>query len=277
MTSPKTSGSPSEERYEPRRFWSDRLEREFTLRGTGHISYSEAYNAWLYRAKRRTLRRALASVGRGPALDIGSGTGWVVTELLRRGTPVEGCDIAPNAVTRLRRSFPAVSFFELELGAERAPRPDASYDLLTALDVLYHVTDDEAWRAAVAEIARLLHPGGWAIVSDGFGEAGIAPAPHVCLRSMEAWEDAARSCGLRIVSTIPLYRWLSREVNQPLLRHLPGGLRGGIQYFLEVAVPRRPHMRWPPSSGSGRHHRTRPRQTRSLDPIRLKPRAGAGE
>jgi SAM-dependent methyltransferase len=243
MNSPKTSGSQSEARYEPRRFWSDRLEREFTLRGTGHISYSAAYNVWLYRAKRRALRRALADVGRGPALDIGSGTGWVVAELLRRGTPVEGCDIAPNAVRRLRQRFPAVSFFELELGAEQAPRPDASYELLTALDVLYHVTDDEAWRAAVAEIARLLRPGGMAIVSDGFGEAEVAAAPHVRLRPMEDWEDAGRSCGVRLVSTIPLYRWLSRDVNQPLLRHLPGGLRGGIEYFLEVAVPRRPHMR----------------------------------
>jgi SAM-dependent methyltransferase len=241
--SPKTSESRIEGRYQPRRYWSDRLEREFTLRGTGHLSYSQAYNVWLYRAKRRAFRRALANAGRGPALDIGSGTGWVVAELLRCGTPVEGCDIAPNAVRRLRRSFPAVSFFEFELGAEQAPRPDASYGLITALDVLYHVTDNEAWGAAVAEIARLLHPGGRAIVSDGFGKAEVAPAPHVRFRPMEAWEGAARTSGLQIVSTIPLYRWLSREVDQPLLRHLPGGLRGGIEYALEVAVSRRPHMR----------------------------------
>jgi SAM-dependent methyltransferase len=148
-----------------------------------------------------------------------------------------------SAVGRVRRRFPAVSFFELELGAEQAPRPDASYELITALDVVYHVTDDEAWRAAVAEIARLLQPRGRAIVSDGFGKAEVAPAPHVRFRPMEDWEDVAASCGLRIVSTIPLYRWLSRDVNQPLLRRLPGGLRGAIEYLLEVTVPRHPHMR----------------------------------
>lgn len=234
----------SEEHYEPRRYWSDRLEREFNPRGTGHISYSAGYNAWLYRAKRLALGRALKEVGnRGPALDIGSGTGWVVAELLRRGMVVEGSDIAPEAVSHLRRRFPDLTFFELELGAGSVPRGDGSYALITALDVLYHITDDEPWEAGIGEIARLLRPGGGVIVSDAFGDAELAPAPHVRLRSLRRWEVVAGRCGLRLKAMIPLYRWLSREHDASRLKRLPDGLRGALEFSLELAAPRKPHMR----------------------------------
>src|SRR6059058_2601072 len=95
------------EKYEPAAYWSDRLAGQYDLRGTGHLSYSARYNQWLYRAKRRALRRALRSLQpRARALDLGSGTGWVVAELIRAGADVEGCDIAELAVKRLSEQFP---------------------------------------------------------------------------------------------------------------------------------------------------------------------------
>jgi SAM-dependent methyltransferase len=227
-----------------RDYWSRRLETHFSLRGTGHLSYSDAYNAWLYRGKRRALAPLLDRLpARSRVLDLGSGTGWVVDELLARGHTVEGCDLVDSAVERLRERHPAVEFFVVELGREPIPRPDASYDALTALDVLYHVTDDGRWRAALTEIARVLRPGGALVVSDGLGDRDRVPAAHVRFRSEARWSEAAASAGLELEEVRPLYRWLSRDPGKGPLSRLPGIVRGPVEYGLELTARRPPHMR----------------------------------
>lgn len=230
--------------YRPAEYWSARLAGQFDHRGTGHLSYSRRYNDWLYRAKRRALRRALSSVESGSAaLDLGSGTGWVVQELLRAGMRVEGCDIADLAVARLRTRFPQASFFQVTLGTDSLPHADAAFDVVTALDVMYHVTDHGAWRAAVDEAARVLRPGGLLIVSDGLGEADRQPDDHVCFRSSSRWRSAASAAGLSEERLEPYFRWLSRDRSAGALSRLPDGLRGATEYALETLAPRPPHMR----------------------------------
>jgi SAM-dependent methyltransferase len=233
------------EQYEPAQYWSDRLETGFNLRATGHWLYSERYNRWLYRRKGRALRRALAGVAAPVhALDVGSGTGWVVEQLLAIGATVEGSDIAAPAVSELSARYPGVAFFELAIGADRVPRPDASYDLVTALDVMYHVTDDGQWHDAVAELARVLRPGGLLVITDGLGDEDFQPAPHVRFRTMGRWLDTAARTGLERHEYGPLFRWLSRSRATPGFRRLPDGVRGALEYTLDRFVPDPPHMRW---------------------------------
>jgi SAM-dependent methyltransferase len=231
--------------YRPAEYWSERLADQYDLRGTGHLAYSRGYNDWLYRAKQRALRKALRNVRRGStALDLGSGTGWVVQELLNAGMAVEGCDIAAVAVERLSSQFPQATFFQITLGAEPLPRADSSYDVVTALDVMYHVTDDAAWRAALAEAARVLRPRGLLVISDGLGDADREPSAHVRFRSLERWTTVATEVGLERVRLDPYFRWLSRERGTGrLARRVPDRLRGATEYALETLAPREPHMR----------------------------------
>src|SRR4051794_34671161 len=143
--------------YEPERYWSERLEREYTLRGTGHLNYSQSYNDWVYRAKGRALDRALADVAAGSrVLDVGSGVGWGVSRLLDHGYQVEGCDITAVAVERLGERFPQADFFTLAVGSDEIPRDADTFDAATLLDVAYHITDDQLWRSALADLARVL-------------------------------------------------------------------------------------------------------------------------
>jgi SAM-dependent methyltransferase len=91
-------------------------------------------------------------------LDAGCGTGGNLVHLARLGRAV-GIDLAPEAGVRwagrgvraARASLPALPF------------PDQTFDLVTSFDVLYHdwVPEDGA---AVAEMARVLRPGGWLLV-----------------------------------------------------------------------------------------------------------------
>src|SRR3954451_5108081 len=221
--------------YEPASYWYERLAGQCDLRGTGHLAYSTGYNDWLYRKKRRALRRALRSLEPGArALDLGSGTGWVVQELTRAGALVEGCDIAELAVERLRERFPNATFFQTTLGAEPLPRDDGVCDVVTALDVISHVTDDDAWLRATREAARVLRPGGILVTSDGMGKSDRVPRSHVRFRSAERWAAAASDAGLQLERSDPYFRWLSRDREEgAIVRRLPYRARGMPEYALE--------------------------------------------
>lgn len=225
--------------YRPREYWAERLASSFNLRGTGHVSYSEAYNAWLYRAKGRLLRRALEHVALpATALDVGSGTGWAVERLRRWGAAVEGCDLTELAVARLRDRFPALAFFVADWGAVPLPRPDRSYHLVTLLDITYHVVDDEQWASGVHDTARVLEPGGWMVVTDGFGPVDRDAAAHVRFRSERRWRETAGRAGLEMVAVLPYARWLSRDRDIPGFSLLPDGVRGAVEFALESIAPR---------------------------------------
>jgi len=235
---------PAHNGYRPKEYWSARLSSEFNLRGTGHICYSEGYNRWLYRAKARVLRRGLRGLPRpARALDIGSGSGWVVDQLLAWGADVEGCDVAEVAVERLRQTRPAATFFAAEWGRAPLPRPDSSFDLVTLLDVAYHVVDDDQWAAGVGDVARILRPGGRLIVTDAFARGDADPAPHVRFRARTRWEDAARRAGLVPVAVMRYVSWLSRPREAPGFGWMSDIVRGAVEYGLEVVAPRPAHLR----------------------------------
>jgi SAM-dependent methyltransferase len=87
-------------------------------------------------------------------LDAGCGTGNNLLHLSRLGRAV-GVDLSDDALRFCRiRAVPAAKAGLLSL-----PFADAAFDCATSFDVLYHrwVEDD---RAAVAEMARVLRPGG---------------------------------------------------------------------------------------------------------------------
>jgi SAM-dependent methyltransferase len=233
--------------YEPETYWSKRLESDFTLRGTGHVSYSEAYNEWVYRRKANALRQSLARVaGGGRALDLGSGVGWGVRQLLGYGLKVDGCDITPVAVRRLAETFPEATFFEANLGSVPIPRDDQTFDVVTLLDVAYHITDTELWTATVADVGRLLKPGGSFIVTDRIGAADERVQDHVLFRSRSTWERAVTAAGMRFIELRPLYAWLCRSKGIRGWRRLPDGIRGPAEYALDQyrIIPREPHLRW---------------------------------
>jgi SAM-dependent methyltransferase len=112
---------------------------------------------WWFVARRdlvgRLLARYLPSRGARRIADVGCGTGATLT-LLRPFGRVVGMDVAPEAVGFCRhrghRDLVQGNAAELPLG-------DASFDVVTALDILEHLDDDAH---AVAEISRILRPGG---------------------------------------------------------------------------------------------------------------------
>ncbi len=219
--------------YRPAEYWQERL-ADGGLRATGHHCYGESYNRWLYRAKGRGLRWAARGVPAGTAtLDVGSGNGWVV----------EACEIAPVAVERLGRRWPGLRIEQVALGADPLPWPDGRFGLITALDVMYHLVDDAQWAAGLAEMSRVMAPGGRLVVTDRFGVLDATPQPHVRFRSASAWAEAAAAAGFRVAGSKPLYRWLSRDPDASRMARLPDGVRGPVEYWLDRVSRSRAHLR----------------------------------
>ena len=126
--------------------------------------YEAEETQWWY-AGQRAIAAALLEpalggdrAGRCRLLDAGCGAGFNLLALAPRGRAV-GIDLAPEAIAFCReRGVRAVRASLLAL-----PFPDGAFDVVTSFDVIYHawVTDD---RAAVAEMARVLRPGGVLLV-----------------------------------------------------------------------------------------------------------------
>lgn len=168
--------------------------------------YRRMYEAeaahWWY-AGQRAIATALLEPGlRGLAperprvLDAGCGTGFNLLALSRLGRAV-GVDLAPEAIAFCRqRGVRAVRASLLAL-----PFENALFDAVTSLDVLYHawVTDDHA---AVAEMARVVRPGGVLLVRVPALRA-LWGAHDVEVQSRHRYtrgeiEELLEGCGLRV-------------------------------------------------------------------------------
>jgi len=92
-------------------------------------------------------------------LDAGCGSGGM-TRYLERFGRVAGIDFAPEALT-LAKQRSLTRLARASVGA--MPFRDGSFDVVTSFDVLYHLDVDDD-RAAIAEIHRVLRPGGVALI-----------------------------------------------------------------------------------------------------------------
>lgn len=98
-------------------------------------------------------------------LDNGCGDGALASDLARRGAIVTGLDADSVMIAAARRRA-EIEGTQLHLvggQAERLPFSDAAFDLVVAVTVLCFVRDTER---AIAEIARVLSPGGRLVIGE---------------------------------------------------------------------------------------------------------------
>jgi len=98
--------------------------------------------------------------------DVGCGYGRALGLLFDSGyRNLVGFDPAPAMVAMARERFPAITF-EKQIDPPHIPLPDYSVDAVLLFSVLTCVPTDQGQRAAVAEIDRVLRPGGLLYISD---------------------------------------------------------------------------------------------------------------
>src|SRR4051794_14077057 len=105
--------------------------------------------------------RIFAAAPRGRALDVACGSGRQVARLAALGHEVSGIDLTPAMLDLARARCPEAT---LTVGGwDELPYDDASFDVVTTALALCHAAE---LRTPIREMARVLRPGGWLVISD---------------------------------------------------------------------------------------------------------------
>lgn len=97
-------------------------------------------------------------------VDVGTGTGFVIQGLAPRVAKVYGFDASPEMLDVARRNLARFDKVELQVApGQKLPLPDSSVDAAFGNMYLHHAPDPAA---AIAELARVLRPGGKLVLTD---------------------------------------------------------------------------------------------------------------
>lgn len=199
--------------------------------GTGSLRTRYHYNAVENAILRHALRTGLPT--RPTVLDVGSGAAhWIDFYREVFGAPdVVGVEISASAADALRAAYadvPDVAIVEAD-AADESFALGRTFDIVNAVDVLFHVVDDAAWRRAVRNLAAHLAPGGCLVVAEYIPlfthDAGFRPPsslrgedPRLAevlvtkrARSLRQWRACARDAGLTVVASVKI-----RKTRDPL-------------------------------------------------------------
>ena len=114
---------------------------------------------WWYRERRALLAKELSRIARpGRALDIGAAGGGNTRVLKQHGWAPIAVEYGEDGAEVARERGLDV----LRADARHLPIADRAIDLVVAFDVLEHIVEDDE---AVAEIRRVLRPGGTALIA----------------------------------------------------------------------------------------------------------------
>ena len=95
-------------------------------------------------------------------LDIGCGVGYGTAELASGARFAIGIDSAPQAIVHARSVYTLHNTSFIPASATALPFRDESFELVTAFEVIEHLTD---WRVLLSEARRVLHSNGVFLVS----------------------------------------------------------------------------------------------------------------
>jgi ubiquinone/menaquinone biosynthesis C-methylase UbiE len=98
-------------------------------------------------------------------VDVGCGDGSLVRALTKRGAHVTGVEILDEALNRARAAEPAGDERYLKGVAENLPMHNDSVDAVIFMNSLHHVPVSHMAKA-LAETARVLKPGGLALIHE---------------------------------------------------------------------------------------------------------------
>jgi SAM-dependent methyltransferase len=129
----------------------------------GYRLWSSTYDRplRLFAIEEPPMQALIGATPRGAALDAACGTGRYSAYLARRGHKVIGVDQLESMLAIAREKLPSATFQQGELAA--LPLRDGSVDSVVCALALVHIAD---LSSAMREFARVLRPGGRAIISD---------------------------------------------------------------------------------------------------------------
>lgn len=185
--------------------------------------------------------------------DVGCGGGLLCESLALQGARVTGVDLAPAMISVAQLHAASVNLaidYRLQSAAVLAAEAPAAFDAVCCMELIEHVPDPAA---LVADLARLLRPGGSLFISTinrtpqaFFGAIAAAEyllnlvprGTHEYARLIRPAElaRAARAAGLEL-------RELAGLDYNPFTRRAHLGMRVAVNYLAHFALPSLPVVR----------------------------------
>src|SRR5207249_6442807 len=106
-------------------------------------------------------RRGWLPLGDRRVLEVGSGTGWELAQMVELGARAEhlvGVELLPDRVANARRAYPTIEFHQAN--AENLDFSDSTFDVVMAITIFSSILDQRMARNVASEIDRVLKPGG---------------------------------------------------------------------------------------------------------------------
>jgi SAM-dependent methyltransferase len=101
---------------------------------------------------------------KGTILDVGCGTGRLLTQLSAASYQRYGIDVSLGMIRQANLKDSSVQC--IQASATQIPHGDESFDIVFSAAVLHHIADPEAVAQAIAEMVRVTKVGGTAIIWD---------------------------------------------------------------------------------------------------------------
>lgn len=211
--------------FDSKEYWEERLKRHYDLEGVGCEGRSKAWNDFFYKSKVRAMDRALNKLGldiRGyKAIDVGTGVGFWIDYLLEKSVnSITGVDITSSSIEFCNRKYSNLKnlkFINGDISDDNFVSEEllGGGDLLTIFDVLYHITDDNNFCAAIKNIADTLKPGGYLFLTDILSSSREIKSQqeHVRWRSLSYYRQKLDNNGFDIIYLSPMTVLLGSPVD----------------------------------------------------------------
>jgi len=203
--------------FEPKRYWTTLVvgADPEDVDEVGHPDMGREFNLRGYSLRMRALIRALRSADCFPPMrlfEAAFGVGFYLRLWQTLGSKrVVGIELSAIACEHARRRFPE---FDLRTGdlALLNQWPDwsrliSSFDVVTAIDLLYHITDPQAALQAVENLAQLVSPHGILLLTDKFPSMSqpFQESSLVVRRPLSWYAASFERLGLALERTIPVF------------------------------------------------------------------------
>jgi len=202
------------EQDQTKQYWEKRLAGSGGLSGVGYYGLGKRYNHWIYAARRHRFHAEIEKLSlpvSTSCLDVGAGTGFYLTELSKLGFKnLTGSDFTDTACAGLKEKFANCNILQLDI-TKPGTLPPKTFDLVTCMDMLFHIVDNEGYEKAVSNLSSLLKSNGILIITENFTPAS-RDRGHICDRNREYIAGIFSSSGLKLVAVSPLFIFLNSPV-----------------------------------------------------------------
>lgn len=222
-----------QEDYDNSTYWID-IHKDFhgALRAVGWPTLSEEFNKLKYHSEQASFLETLDSViHKGSStsiLEIGVGIGyWTALQMeycRRKGTAcrVTALDISPVALKFVKEKFSEIDTIVADLKTIDVDQCREQHELVTAIMVLLHLTDIEAYKHALTFCAHSVKKGGHFILYEPLLDRNYSPFNSIDYnsftgnsipRNANLVDNILQNLGLRKALVVPGASWL---LNSPI-------------------------------------------------------------